>query len=298
MDAATPGLEWSDLAQLLAVRRAGSLAGAARALGVDATTVGRRLKALEDALHVSLVKRDARSLGLTDAGAALADVAEATERGIADVRRRVAIEDEAPQGAVRLTTLEVLASRFVAPALPQLRARHPGLLLEIDTSPKVRDLARGEADLALRLTRPEEPGLVRRSLGSIALSAWVAPAWTQGRRRLSRAALREIPQVLYGLRYAVSEVDWLRLRLPDAPVALRTDSVSTALEAVRAGAGLGLLPDALAEGLVRVELDATPPPRGVWLAMHPTSARVPRVKTVVRFLAEAFAGVRLPRGGA
>lgn len=296
MDAATLGLDWSDLAQLLAVRRAGSLAGAARALGVDATTVGRRLKALEDALRVPLVKRNGGALGLTDAGEALAAVAEATERGIADVRRQVAMEDEAPQGAVRLTTIEVLASRFVAPALPQLRARHPGLLLEIDTSTKVRDLARGEADLALRLTRPEEPGLVRRSLGAIALSAWVAPAWMQGRRKLGRAALREIPQVLFGLRYAASEADWLRLQLPDAPVALRTDSVSTALEAVRAGAGLGLLPDALAEGLVRVELDATPPPRGVWLALHPTSARVPRVKTVARFLAEAFAHVRVPRG--
>ena len=295
MDAAPP-LDWSDLAQLLAVRRAGSLAGAARSLGVDATTVGRRLKALEDALGVPLVKRSGRAIALTDAGAALADVAEATERGVADVRRRVAIEDEAPQGAVRLTTLEVLASRFVAPALPRLRERHPGLLLEIDTSAKVRDLARGEADLALRLTRPEEPGVVRRSIGAITLSAYVSPAWTLGRRKLTRAALREVPQVLFGLRYAVAEADWLRVQVPDAPVALRTDSVSTALEAVRAGTGLGLLPDALAEGLVRVELDATPPPRGVWIAMHPTSARTPRVKTVVRFLAEAFAAVKGARG--
>ena len=69
---------------------------------------------------------------------------------------------------------------------------------------------------------------------------------------------------------------------------LRTDNVSTALGAVKAGVGLGLLPDALAEGLVKVELGASPPIRGVWISMHPTSARQPRVRTVVRWLAETF----------
>ncbi|MFO0630824.1 MAG: LysR substrate-binding domain-containing protein [Polyangiales bacterium] len=95
--------------------------------------------------------------------------------------------------------------------------------------------------------------------------------------------------MLFGLRFAVAEGDWLRTRIPDAPVALRTDSVSTAVSAVRAGAGLGLLPDVLAHGLTRVDLGAASPSRGVWIAMHPTSARLSHVKAVARFLAEAFA---------
>lgn len=284
-----PPIEWSDLSLLLALRRAGSLAGAGKALGVDSTTVGRRLRALEAGVGAPLVTRRERRVELTDAGEALVSVAEVTERGVAEVRRQVALQHEAPMGVVRLTTMEVLASRFVAPALPRLLEAHPGLLLEIDTSPKIRDLARGEADIALRLSRPEEPTVVRRSVGAVSLSAYVAPSWTKQPKRLSPKGLRDMPQVLFGLRVAVQEGDWLRTRLPDAPVVLRTDSVSTALAAVRAGAGLGLLPDVLAAGLHRVDLGAEAPRRSVWLAMHPTSAKQPRVRAVARFLAEVFA---------
>jgi DNA-binding transcriptional LysR family regulator len=280
----TAPLDWRDLAILLALRRAPTLAAAARALGVDATTVGRRLKELERAVGTPIVRRAARGLALTEAGEALASVAEGTERGIADVQRRVALEDEAPRGVVRLTTIDVLASRFVAPALPRLLEAHPGLLLEIDTSMRVLDLSRGEADLSLRLARPEQEGVVARQIGAVPLAAYVAPRWAAQARRPS-----SIPQVLFGLRYAVAEGDWLRQQLPDAPVALRTDSVSVALESVRAGAGLGLLPDALSTGLVRVELGEAPPPRTVWISMHPTSARQRRIRTVVRFLTEIFA---------
>lgn len=102
--------------------------------------------------------------------------------------------------------------------------------------------------------------------------------------------------MLFGLRFSVAEGDWLRQQIPDGPVALRTDNVSTALSAVKAGVGLGLLPDALAEDLVKVELGASPPTRGVWISMHPTSARQPRVRTVVRWLAETFQSLGQPIG--
>lgn len=284
-----PPIDWRDLALLLSLQRAGSFAGAGKRLALDATTVGRRLRALEAAVGAPLIDRRDRRVELTEAGEALVSVAELTERGLTEVRRQVALDHEAPMGVVRLTTMEVLASRFVAPALPRLLKAHPGLLLEIDTSPRIRDLSRGEADLALRLSRPEEPSVVRRSIGSVSLSAYVAPSLARDPKRLSPRGLRSMPQVLFGLRFAVQEGDWLRTQLPDAPVVLRTDSVSTALSAVRAGAGLGLLPDLLAEGLVRVELGAQAPARGVWLAMHPTSARQPRVRAVAKFLAETFA---------
>lgn len=279
-------LDWRDLSLLLALRRARTLAGAGRLLSVDATTVGRRIRTLEEVVGAPLVTRSSRGLALTEAGDQLATVAESTERGIAEVQRRVALEDEAPRGVVRLTTMDVLASRFIAPALPRLLAEHPGLLLEIDTSLRVLDLSRGEADISLRLARPEQEGLVARQLGVVTLSAYVAPRWAAHVRRPA-----SIPQVLFGLRFSVAEGDWLRQRIPEGPVALRTDNVSTALSAVRAGVGLGLLPDALSEGLLRVELGVSPPTRPVWLSMHPTSARQRRVRTVVRWLAETFGTV-------
>jgi DNA-binding transcriptional LysR family regulator len=238
---------------------------------------------LEQAIGTPLVARAARGLALTEAGEQLAAVAESTERGIAEVTRRIALEDEASRGVVRLTTMDVLASRFVAPAVPRLLAQHPGLLLEIDTSLRVLDLSRGEADISLRLAKPDQEGLIARQIGVVALAAYVAPKWAAAAKRPS-----SIPQVLFGLRFSVAEGDWLRQQLPDGPIALRTDNVSTALSAVQAGVGLGLLPDVLAEGLVRVELPASPPVRPVWLSMHPTSARQKRVKTVVRFLVETF----------
>jgi DNA-binding transcriptional LysR family regulator len=276
-------LDWRDLSLLLALRRGKNLAGAARALNVDATTVGRRIKALEDAVGTPLVTRASKGLALTEAGESLATVAESTERGIAEVQRRVALEDEAPRGVVRLTTMDVLASRFVAPAVPRLLAEHPGLLLEIDTSLRVLDLSRGEADISLRLQKPEQEGLIARQIGVVTLSPYVAPKWAAHAKKPS-----SIPQVLFGLRFSVAEGDWLRQQIPEGPIALRTDNVSTALSAVRAGVGLGLLPDVLAEGLVKIELGAPGPSRPVWLSMHPTSARQKRVKTVVRFLAETF----------
>ncbi|MBN8609831.1 MAG: LysR family transcriptional regulator [Deltaproteobacteria bacterium] len=276
-------LDWRDLSLLLALRRAKNLAGAARALNVDATTVGRRIKVIEQAVGTPLVKRVGRGLALTEAGESLATVAESTERGIAEVQRRVALEDEAPRGVVRLTTMDVLASRFVAPAVPRLLAEHPGLLLEIDTSLRVLDLSRGEADISLRLQKPEQEGLIARQIGVVTLSPYVSSKWATHVKKPS-----SIPQVLFGLRFSVAEGDWLRQQLPEGPIALRTDNVSTALSAVKAGVGLGLLPDVLADGLVKIELTAPGPSRPVWLSMHPTSARQKRVKTVVRFLAETF----------
>ena len=117
------------------------------------------------------------------------------------------------------------------------------------------------------------------------------PTLSQKRFRLSSA---DVSERASDSSCHHAEGDWLRQRIPDGPVALRTDNVSTALSAVKAGVGLGLLPDALAEGLVKVELGASPPTRGVWISMHPTSARQPRVRTVVRWLADTFQSLAHP----
>src|SRR5689334_8785319 len=158
-------MDWNDLRYLLAVHRGGSLAGAAKALGVTKATASRRLAALEEALGTELVARTPDGLTLTEAGRIALSSAEEMARIAAAIESRLGnAEDGAVRGTVRLTAPQWLAERLLLSELPALRAQHPGLEVQLLGTNAVLDLTRLEADLALRNVKPTHLSLVARKV--------------------------------------------------------------------------------------------------------------------------------------
>src|SRR5262245_24241458 len=165
---------WDDYRFFLALCRKGSTARAARELRVDPTTVRRRLAAMEEALGARLVHRGAARLALTDAGERLLARAQAVEDTMAAIEREVGAADDKLAGVVRLPAAEAFVSLLVAPALAPFRARHPDIRVELVADNQRLDLARREADLALRLVRPTDESLIARKVATLEFGLYAA----------------------------------------------------------------------------------------------------------------------------
>ena len=154
--------DWHNIRIFLSVCRHGSLAAAARALKVDETTVGRRLKALEASLGTLLF--------LTEAAMAVRTAAEAAEDAVLSVQGSVVGSDKRPSGFVRITATETLSSQFIIPALGGFHLRYPEIRIELFSGYVALDIGRGEADIAVRALPPVGSHLVARRLGSVDLA--------------------------------------------------------------------------------------------------------------------------------
>ena len=288
-------LQWNDLRVLLAVARAGTLAGAAAALRINATTVGRRLSALEEALAVRLFDRTPDGYALTQAGRDLLAHAERMEHEVQAAERAVTAADQRPAGVVRLATTEMLATRFLVPHLPRLLGRHPQIQLAIATTTRPIVLARGEADITVRLTRPREPDIVAQRLGAIHLALYAARTYlaAHGAPERPEHSLRGHRVVLFAPSRAFDvENSWFAARLGDAQVVLRSDSVSAIYAATLAGLGIALLPVLVAgrePELVRLPTGREAEPRIIWQGVHRDLMKSARVQAVMRFLADVVA---------
>jgi DNA-binding transcriptional LysR family regulator len=280
--------DWEHLKSLLAFSRGGSLAGAARLLGVDQTTISRRLSLLEDRLGERLLNRHADGLSLTDCGAAAVEAARRMENAALDFTGWLTDRKAELTGTVRLTSVEMIVSRLLAPALPRLAAQHPGLTLELVADNRSYDLMRRDADLALRLARPTGPDLIARRLGHFTYGLYAnqqrAEDWAQQPTPAAH------PLVLADVTLDFTpEALWLAEVGCGAPIAARLSSLTGQMAAVAAGIGLACLPDRFARetpGLVR--LCDTPVTREIWLALAPDITDSPRVRAVVTWLAEIF----------
>jgi DNA-binding transcriptional LysR family regulator len=269
-------IDWSHLPFLLETSRAGSLSAAARALSVDPATVGRHVAALEQAIGAKLLRKKGRVLEVTEAGAVLLQAASRTEDAIAETLRHVRAQGAAPSGPVRLTTVEILATSFVAPRLVELREKHPEIVVDMVVTPQILDLSR-QVDIALRLVRPADEAVVTRRAGTLAMAVYVARAHKK----------KPLTAVAYGDHFIpVRENEWI----PDGtPIVFRTTSVNAAIAAAASGLGAAMIPVAVAEQrpeLVRLPLGETT--RDVWLAMHPDLAKTPRVRAVADFLCSSI----------
>lgn len=169
--------DWDNIRIFLGICRHGSLAAAARALKVDETTVGRRLKALEASLGTLLFDRTAQGLIPTEAADAVRAAAEAAESALLGVQGSVVGSDTRPSGFVRITATETLSSQFLIPALGGFHLRYPEIRLELFTGYIALDIARGEADIAVRALPPVGSHLVARRLGTVVLAVYAAPAY-------------------------------------------------------------------------------------------------------------------------
>ncbi len=285
-------LDWNDLRYFLAIAREGTLARAAKRLGINATTVSRRLAALEEETQARLFDRTPDGYVLTPSGADLLPRAERMEDEAIALDRDVIGADQRTAGIVRLTGTEMLVTRFIMPHLPRFHALYPDISLDLECTTRRVSLARREADIALRLSRPHEENVVTRRLSSVPLSLYVAPSYVE------RRGLPPDPDVSLGghsvILFADSrgfavENEWLVARLDGARIALRSDSVSSIYSATVAGVGIALLPVAAARhdgSLRRIATSTSPPPRIIWQAVHADLQRSARVRAVLDFLGE------------
>jgi DNA-binding transcriptional LysR family regulator len=285
-------VDWDDLRHFLAIHRGGTLARAASALGINATTVGRRLSALEERVHARLFDRTPEGYALTAAGRDLLYRAERMEAEALALEREVLGADQRLVGSVRVTATEMIGTRFIMPHLPQFRTRHPEIAIELECSHRNVSLTRREADVALRLARPYEENVVTRRLAPIPLALYAAPNYlsARGLPEDAEASLAGHELVLFAATRAFRvENSWFEPRLTGARIALRSDSVSAIFAATLAGAGIALLPRAAADrdrGLIRIETATSPEPRVIWQTVHEDLQKSARVRAVLDFLAE------------
>ncbi len=279
--------DWNDLRFLLAVQRSRTLTEAAHRLGVDQTTVSRRLARLQNGLQQRLVERQG------DGGLTLTEAGEAVARQAALMERHAGLIDGSPDpdahriaGAVRLTTVPIVANRILIPNLAGLLQQHPALQVEILPDSRDYSLTRHEADLALRLSRPKTGGTMVRASRVATLAYGVYAA----------ASLRR-PEALGWLTYdeAMAHVPparWIARHLrgrDEALASLRVRDGDTLFQAVLAGLGKSLLPLAVADGDARlVRLDETGGKgvlgRDAWLLGHADLLDQPAVRAVADWL--------------
>lgn len=271
------GMEWSDLRHVLTVARAGTLAAAARRLGVNQTTVARRLRAAEQALGARLFERRDGVLYPTQAGEAAVARAARVEQEVEALESGARGDAAGASGLVRLTTVPLLANRLLIPALPELFAAHPGLRLELVAEPRNLNLTRREADIALRLARPEGGTALARRIGRLDYAVY-AP-----RRRGGEG----LPWITYeeGLRH-LPQARWVAAAGGEEGPLLVNDA-EVIVEALHAGLGKALLPCFVAEGDTR--LRRLPGPkvalsRPLWLLVHRELRAQPRVAAVIGWL--------------
>ncbi len=283
---------WDDVRFFLAVARAGSLSGAARALGVGHVTVGRRIALFEKRLGVTLLNRTPDGFTVTAAGDAILRQCMAMENAALDLERIAAGRDSLVAGSVRVTTTEALADQLITPAVASLRQAHPGLQVDLVVGVRSLDIARRDADLAVRFARASAPDLICRKLGEVAFTLYASKNY------LARASVPTRGQGLAGhdlitftgAPAAVSPF-FMGESMEDARIALRCDNPLIQRTAAANDMGIAELACFLGDGspdVVRVWPDEAPARRPVWLILHEEMRRSARIRAVSAAITEAF----------
>ncbi|MBR8343776.1 LysR family transcriptional regulator [Burkholderia ambifaria] len=298
-------MSWDDLRYFLAVMRGGSLSAAARALQVQHSTVARRIDALESSLGIRLFDRLPRGWPPTDEGLHLAEHAARVE---ADVHAfaRAAQGAAALDGVVRVSASPVFASHFLAPRLARAQRAWPALRIDLMGEMHAANLYAREADLAVRLSRPSEPGLAARRLGTMRFALCASP---------ERAAEPPDTWAFLGYDDALAQMpqqQWLERFAAGRRFAFVANDLAALHRACVAGAGIALLPRFLVDAPIMdtgagvgmpasadpslpataalVELTSAPRcdvEREIWLVVHPDVRRSPRVQRVADAIADA-----------
>jgi DNA-binding transcriptional LysR family regulator len=284
-------VDWDHLRYFLAVSQAGSLAGAAAVLGVNHSTVFRRINALEDQLGVRLFDRLREGYALTAAGEAVAQQANRAAESIDALQRAVLGRDHALRGEVRITTAPNLATEFVAPALTALRISHPGIHVELAVSDTDYDLARRQADLALRATSAPPDYLVGRRVLAVPWFVYGSEAYLQQRgapRTVADLAGHDLVGADETLR-RLPAYAWLQANHPRECFAATANQLNTIAALIAAGLGLGVLPaDQHRPGLVRLFAVAPAFTSDLWLLTHPDLRHAARIRAVSDHLLQAL----------
>jgi DNA-binding transcriptional LysR family regulator len=284
-------MQWDDLRFFLAAVRGGSLASAADALGVNHTTVGRRLDALQRQLGTTLLRRTPDGLALTLAGESIKAMCERIEADTIEVERRAAGKDRATAGLVRITATETFAARFVIPATQQLRRRHPDIEIELIPDARRLDIVRRQADIALRNLKPAEPALICRRIAKFGFATYASHDYLRRHPKPRRGEGLANHELIMWAYIRPQRSQFMGESVEGARIAFRSNSTNALFWAAVCGFGLASLPCYLADpepGLVRIWPELPPAMESLWMIYHEDLRRAGRIMAVAQAIAEAF----------
>lgn len=282
--------DWDDLRFFLAVARAGSFTKAGKTLKATQTTVGRRLHAFEARAGAKLFDRRYDGMYLTPAGKEVFNLVEAMEQCSIHVERLIVGADQGLKGTVRIAATEGIGSYWLTPRLDAFQRKFPNLVVELLIGNEVLDLAKREADLAIRLARPTDPKLVAVKVGRMRFGLYCSPAYIE---RCGRpASLAEVAE-----RHSIADHSsyvalpfWRAFITGHPKVMFRSNSSIAFLQSVRDGRGIGLFPlfsRFTAPDLLKldIELDLDLP---IWLVSHSETNKSARTRALWGYVRELF----------
>jgi DNA-binding transcriptional LysR family regulator len=278
-------MTWDDLSLVLAICRAGTLSGAARALGVNHSTVFRRIKAIENELDVRLFDRQPHGYVMTEAGEAVRRTAEKIDEEVCDLNRELLGRDLRLEGPLRVTAPEGVAVRVLTPLLGKFCASHPGIAMDLVTSSDALRLSRREADLAVRVTRKPPDDLIGRRVCEFRFALYASRAYLHKHRGtdledhrwvLTEESFEQLPASL-----------WKKKDRTSARIVFASNNVMVTVAAARRGIGVVPLPCFLGDserGLLRVTEPLEELTMNLWILTHPDLRKTARVTALMRFL--------------
>lgn len=279
-------MNWDDLRHFAALANTGTLSAAARLLHVEHATIARRVAALEGELGVALVDRRGRRWSLTPEGEQIAVIAERMENDSQAVRRAAEGARSELTGTVTISAPPALAAEYLTAPLVDLRSRHPGLTIRIVGEARTASLDRGEADIAVRLSRPDDGDLTILKLGEMSFRLYASPEYLATSNETDWCFIgydrfaRQAPQQVALENYAKGR-----------PFPFLASSLELQQIAAIAGAGIAALPDFMAERdpkLVALFPDTQLISRDIWLVVHTDIKGAAPVRAVIQRVREAF----------
>ncbi|WP_186417934.1 LysR family transcriptional regulator [Bosea sp. CS1GBMeth4] len=285
----TSKLAWDDFRLIKAIADAGGLTGAAAALGVNHSTVFRRLGQIEEQLGHALFERRKTGYVATSAGEEMTTLASRIDDDVTAFGRRLAGRDLAPSGELRITTTDTLYLHVLLPIFAAFRAAHPLIRLDIVIASQTLNLSRRDADVAIRASDSPGETLVGRRLATLSWAVYAradAPA-TEEEAADPRLLFRRDWVALGDPLGYVKAARYVRDHVPAERIALRSSAVLGLTEAVERGIGIGPLPCFIADqrpGLVRLLPPDPDFSTGLWILTHPDIRHAPRVRAFMDFV--------------
>lgn len=282
-------LAWDDLRYVLAVADAGSLAGAARRLGVNHTTVLRRVGAFEEQLGLRLFERLSTGYVLTVGGEELIAAARHIDETVTTLERKLAGQDLRLSGTIRVTTTDTLMASILPEILAAFRESHPGIQVEVAVSNLMFNLTRRDADIAIRPAKDPPETLIGRRIAKVAFAIYGSLQYLETHKAEGLSGHQWVgpDDSLAG----TSVARWMRSELPDSEITLRADSFLGLRQAAQAGLGLAALPCYLgdtASKLVCVHQPIAAMETALWILTHEDLRHAARIRAFTEFVARAF----------
>jgi len=274
-------MEWSDVRIFLAVARSGTLGGAARSLQISHPTVGRRLRALEQAMGHALFQRTADGLVLTEEGQGIIALAEQMEEGALAMERRLAGQEQNLKGSLRISSADWFGAYVLPPILADFARAYPNVDVEILTGTRQFSLAQREADIAFRIVPFNTADVVQRRLFALEYGVYIAeqaadPKYGDG------TGFRLITHDTSTGHFP--DIEWLIESFPNARPILRSNNRNVQGRMCREGVGIAVLPRVVGSqmpGIRRLELPKSPPARDIWMGYHRDLRRLGRLRAFI-----------------